>query len=329
LNGTGGPVTSQASVQVAAAVVLPAVTLLTPAQGATDLQTNVNLSWDAVQGATGYEVQVGTDNLFANLVYTNTSVTGTSQMVPGLKGSTTYYWRVCAKNATTVGPYASAWNFSTIANGRKNQFPIFLQGPAPEEDSLMVNVTKAAGVDSAYITMWIFDADAADEGVLYVNETDSLALFGSMAAPTRDCMTTTFTMRMSAAAWKDGENILWFAHRSTAGYRVDSIAVSFTKSSVTCGSQKKAPTTYALGQNYPNPFNPSTMIPFDVRQSSHVTLTVYNLLGHKITTLVDEIRSEGSYQVRFNAAALSSGIYFYRLVTSDGFLEQRRMLLVK
>jgi hypothetical protein len=298
-------------------------------QGATDQQTNVNLSWNAVQGATGYEVQVGTDNLFANLVYTNTSVTGTTQLVPRLKGGTTYYWRVRAKNATIVGPYASAWNFSTIVKTRKNRFPIFLQGVAPEEDSLTVNVTKAPGVDSAYITMWIFDADAVDEGVLYVNETDSLALFGPMAAPARDSVMTTFTMRMPATAWKDGENILWFTHCSSAGYRVDSIAVSFIANPVNSVAEGNAPIAYALGQNYPNPFNPSTMIPFDVRQSSHVTLTVYNLLGHKITTIVDEIKPEGSYQVRFDASALSSGIYFYRLVTSDGFSEQRRMLLVK
>jgi hypothetical protein len=88
------------------------------------------------------------------------------------------------------------------------------------------------------------------------------------------------------------------------------------------------PQAFALSQNYPNPFNPSTEIEFGVPRASHVVLKVYTILGSEVTTLVDDYRAAGMYRVRFDASNLTSGIYFYRLVTPEGAL-QNRMLLVK
>lgn len=88
------------------------------------------------------------------------------------------------------------------------------------------------------------------------------------------------------------------------------------------------PEKYNLSQNYPNPFNPLTNIKFDIPKSSFVTLKVYDITGKESATLVNEIKAKGSYLVDFNAANLSSGIYFYRLETSD-FNETKRMMIVK
>ncbi len=85
---------------------------------------------------------------------------------------------------------------------------------------------------------------------------------------------------------------------------------------------------YALDQNYPNPFNPSTKIYYSIKEEGLVTLKVYDVLGKVVTTLVNENKAEGNYEVDFNASELPSGMYIYSLQAGD-FLESRKMLLMK
>jgi hypothetical protein len=88
------------------------------------------------------------------------------------------------------------------------------------------------------------------------------------------------------------------------------------------------PKVFALEQNYPNPFNPSTTIRYQLPVASEVKLEVYDVLGKKIATLVNERQSAGSYQVVWNASGLSSGTYFYRLQAGT-FVETKKMIMVK
>jgi len=88
------------------------------------------------------------------------------------------------------------------------------------------------------------------------------------------------------------------------------------------------PTEYDLSQNYPNPFNPSTVITYALPQSGYVSLSVFNLLGEKVATLVNENMSAGTHTVEFNASNLTSGIYIYSIV-SNGFIYSRKMVLMK
>lgn len=85
---------------------------------------------------------------------------------------------------------------------------------------------------------------------------------------------------------------------------------------------------YALEQNFPNPFNPTTNITFQLPKESFVSLVVYNVLGEKVETLLNEYRGIGKHTVTFNAHNLPSGIYFYTLQT-NGLTETRKMLLLK
>jgi len=99
------------------------------------------------------------------------------------------------------------------------------------------------------------------------------------------------------------------------------------------------PANYALLQNYPNPFNPTTSIPFDLPQQAVVTLKIYNMLGQEIATLLDHQMMDADRQeVTFDASALPSGVYFYRIMAtgiSDGssavknFTQVKKMLLLK
>ncbi|RPI18953.1 MAG: T9SS C-terminal target domain-containing protein [Ignavibacteriae bacterium] len=91
---------------------------------------------------------------------------------------------------------------------------------------------------------------------------------------------------------------------------------------------ENVPTKYSLYQNYPNPFNPETEIKFDITKAGNVSLMVYDVNGKRIAFLVDEDMNPGTYSVRWNAAGLSSGVYFYLLKT-DYFTEMKKALLVK
>jgi hypothetical protein len=89
-----------------------------------------------------------------------------------------------------------------------------------------------------------------------------------------------------------------------------------------------APTEFALSQNYPNPFNPTTQIAYVVRDAGYVSLAVYDLLGRQVATLVDGMKVAGRYNAEWNAAALPSGMYIYRLKAGT-FTDQKRMLLIR
>ncbi|KAB2845743.1 MAG: T9SS type A sorting domain-containing protein [Melioribacteraceae bacterium] len=95
----------------------------------------------------------------------------------------------------------------------------------------------------------------------------------------------------------------------------------------------KSQTNFSLEQNYPNPFNPVTKISFHIPNVgdalyASATLGIYNILGELVTTLINQNLSAGKYEIEFDASNLTSGIYYYRLLTNN-FTQTRKMLLVK
>jgi hypothetical protein len=93
-------------------------------------------------------------------------------------------------------------------------------------------------------------------------------------------------------------------------------------------NQLGIPRDFALDQNYPNPFNPTTTIQFALPTESHVKLEVYNVLGERVASLVDETMQAGYYFERFNSTGISSGLYFYRVQAGD-FVDTKKLLLLK
>jgi hypothetical protein len=85
---------------------------------------------------------------------------------------------------------------------------------------------------------------------------------------------------------------------------------------------------YELNQNYPNPFNPSSVIKYQIPAEGLVSLKVYDILGREVAALVNEFKPAGSYEASFDGSALSSGVYFYRLVSRD-YTSIKKMLMVK
>jgi len=93
-------------------------------------------------------------------------------------------------------------------------------------------------------------------------------------------------------------------------------------------SGKEEVTSYDLSQNYPNPFNPATIIRYQIPKAGNVTLKIYDILGSEVAALVNEVKSEGRYEVNFDASTLASGVYLYRLQVND-FVSTKKMILIK
>ena len=109
--------------------------------------------------------------------------------------------------------------------------------------------------------------------------------------------------------------------------------VSFSTTNLGVIAQDGIPVQYNLSQNYPNPFNPSTRISFDLVNPGQTTLIVYNLLGQKITTLINHRMDAGHHSLEWNGLdfsgqPVSSGVYFYEL-RSEKYIARKKMLLLR
>jgi len=89
------------------------------------------------------------------------------------------------------------------------------------------------------------------------------------------------------------------------------------------------PRNFYLGQNYPNPFNPTTKINYELRMINYVNLSIYNLLGQKVATLVNEKKQAGYHLIEWNASEYPSGVYIYRITTDNGFTDSKKLLLLR
>ncbi len=119
-------------------------------------------------------------------------------------------------------------------------------------------------------------------------------------------------------------------------YSIPGLKTELTQPLTYVKNNNEVPENYSLSQNYPNPFNPSTEINFSIPNDGIVQLKIFNILGQEISTLVNRYEHAGTYQIKFNAANLPSGIYLYRLDVINNntnsivnFSEVKKMLLLK
>jgi hypothetical protein len=139
----------------------------------------------------------------------------------------------------------------------------------------------------------------------------------------------------SSAENSNDENTLIIQDAQIANFYLQEFAARYYEASGTDSifvtgivDELKVMVDYSLSQNYPNPFNPTTNISFSIPMKSKVELNVYNTLGQKVTTLVNEQKDAGNHIVVFNASNLPSGVYFYR-ISADNYSETRKLILLK
>jgi len=116
------------------------------------------------------------------------------------------------------------------------------------------------------------------------------------------------------------------AHETGTGN--SGLSITITPSSAVSNELESKPTDFKLSQNYPNPFNPSTNIQYTLNAPGNVSLTVYNLMGQKVATLVNGTKTQGTHQVTWDAGNMASGVYVYRLNVAGNVIT-KRMTLIK
>jgi hypothetical protein len=143
---------------------------------------------------------------------------------------------------------------------------------------------------------------------------------------------TVATTAFTAGPFTPGAGYYWRVRpMNKGGAGPWSVLHSFTVSATGTGIERVGedlPHDFALHPNYPNPFNPSTTVPFDLPEAAHVSLLVYDPLGRVVATLVSGPLPAGRYRYTWDAPALPSGVYLYRL-RAGAFTQTRRLLLLK
>ena len=288
-----------------------APTLLSPASQSTQ-DINVALTWSSIANA-AYHVMVDDASGFGSPNIDLLNYSGTSFTNYNLTINNTYYWKVAASNLAGE-IFSSDRNFQTDTTGT-----ISLSMKAPIGGHPMLLWTSAGG----------------DNGPLYN------VFRYSCSYPGSDCGVEPYQLIWQTTDLSYTDNSVTVVSQTTANtqyfYQVRRSAIS-NKRSVFSNLQQKTvrqqeiaeelPRETKLEANYPNPFNPATDIKYSLSEDTHVKLVVYDVVGRIVATLVDETQPAGYRSVRFDAASLPSGVYYYRL-SAGSFTQVRKMMLLK
>ncbi|MCH8494957.1 MAG: Ig-like domain-containing protein [Balneolales bacterium] len=298
-------------------------TLLSPNNNVTIEDTLITHSWNSVEAASFYRFQLATDNDFEAADMLKDSLTTEIELaVDGLPNNEAYYWRVRAEsqNAEVLSPWSAVRNYSTDYA----EEPVDPDPVAPGVPILLEPEDGETDVPVQPIFVWS-TSENAETYLIQVSESDDFSSFvfdedadaDTTWTPVSDLdFNTTYFWRVQAVS-----------SDSTSGWSDASSFTTVIDVSIHDDTEE-IPVSVTLDQNYPNPFNPTTTIPFSLPEAAHVRIEVFNALGEMVSVLVNENRSAGSHSIVFNAEALSSGVYIYRL-TAGNTTKTRQFTLVK
>jgi photosystem II stability/assembly factor-like uncharacterized protein len=190
---------------------------------------------------------------------------------------------------------------------------------------------KVVALDSSAAVHWYYQDSASvdapllyDQGILYVGTVGGrlLALYdnadsGIVAAGARNTHLSKSAIAINTPVWGT-----FHGNNQRTGVSDWNIVTKVI------GTSNPLPNEYCLMQNYPNPFNPMTTISYGIPTRSHVTLSVFNILGQIVAELVAGEKEPGSYTITFDASGLASGVYLYR-IQAGNFVQTRKLVLLK
>jgi hypothetical protein len=204
------------------------------------------------------------------------------------------------------------------------------------------NIVQETGTTATVSCAQCHSTMTADQALSYVQtcqdeyaHLDSVAQVAVSAAQNAN-ISSADTMRLRYLA--EAEHNLTYAemdeskgvhnHKYLVSLLNDAIQKASTVSGIVSESLTNIPREFKLYQNFPNPFNPSSIISYDVAKAGFVELQIFDLTGREIRTLVNKWQAAGSYSVTFSANSLTSGVYFYRLI-SGSYVQTRKMVLIR
>ncbi len=238
-------------------------------------------------------------------------------------------------NNTNKSIFFCAFSFTRfqIANKMKTQFqpPVkIVRGVFDDDNSTDPNSVYPEMKGIGGSTPWNPPAPVYLDGQAGLMHSKYILIDANLPSSNPIVETGSFNYTTAASVGND-ENLLMIYDSLIANQYYQEFAKRYTQAGGTIRVDKissEVPADYHLSQNYPNPFNPKTIINYTLPKSNDVTLTVFDALGREVITLVNEYQTIGSYKVTFDASSISSGIYFYKLIT-NGFSDTKRMILVK
>jgi len=315
-NASGSGIFSAGRSFTTASAIPTAPALLLPADGAAGLPVAPSLTWSSVASAAGYHLQVAADSLFSSIVVLDSALTDTTTTVGTLGYASTYHWRVRGQNSVGIGPYSVPRTFTTAI---APPGPVTLLNPSNHATGVQISSLVFSWNDPGNVT-----------GYRFLLATDSSFASGII----KDDTTVVDTFRIVSGLAASTRHFWSVVPRNEGGAGPQSAVWDFTTGAVLgAGETDPLPGSFALHQNFPNPFNPTTEIGYDLAGPAVVTLTLHDLLGRVVHTLVSGPQSAGRYLVRWDGKdeqgrSVASGIYLYRL-HAGSFVQTRRLVLLR
>jgi hypothetical protein len=268
----------------------------------------VTLRWNPVGYVNEYQLQVASDANFNTILIDQQNMTEAFYVMDSVEASTDYYWRVKAFNEAGESGWTATQMFSTI--------PSYLLLTVPNGGEQWQR-----GLE--YFIQW--DDNIAEYVILdlYQNQTfvSNIDTFESSGA-------YKWEIPFNLPTGNDYYILIESVDQDTLTDMSDNAFTVIDTTTGIAGNIGIPVDVYALHQNYPNPFNPVTRISFNLPKTCEVELAVYDILGQKISTLVRENMSPGSYEFEWKARNLPSGVYLYRLEAGE-YIETHKMILMK
>lgn len=285
---------------------------LFPYQDAEFITTSVTFKWKDVPLAESYQLEISAEPSFTKIEQFIDNILDNKVKVKGLMEGKRYYWRVRSVAADKNSHFS-----------RRKSFLIAI--PPPSDFSVSTSTNNGS-----IQLNWQNNSSSANNIVIERKATDSNDE-NFVVIDTIDAKRTSYVDAFV-------ENNKAYLYRIRAINKVlsspssDSVNISILKKTVS--AENELPKEFQLQQNYPNPFNPQTTINYSVKEDSYITITIYTMLGEKVTTLVDKIQNAGNYDIVWNASDYPSGIYIYIMtaessISNNYFQNVKKMILLK
>ncbi|VAX24573.1 hypothetical protein MNBD_IGNAVI01-3102 [hydrothermal vent metagenome] len=285
---------------------------LFPYQDAEFITTGITFKWKDVPLAESYQLEISTEPSFTQIEQFIDNIVGNEVKVKGLIEGTKYYWRIRSVVADQHSHFS-----------RRRSFVVVL--PPPSDLSI------STSANNGFVQLnWQNNSSLANN-IVIERKTKGSDDENFVVIDTIDANRTSYVDVLA-----DIDKAYFYRVRAINKFVSspcsDSADISMLHKTAT--AEDNLPKEYQLQQNYPNPFNPQTTINYSVKEDSYITVTIYTMLGERVTTLVDKTQNAGNYDVVWNASNYPSGIYIYIMTaesstSNNTFQNVKKMILLK
>lgn len=284
-----------------------ATNLISPADSVTEVNTTVSFRWNASLDGNQYQFQLATKPNFEEKLDTLIA-NDTSIVVSNLEFDKTYYWRVKTYGEGGEGAWSEVQLFKT-----KSEIPEVPTIIAPQNmDVIDVHANRFVWSNSLRATTYQIQMSVSNDFSKTI--VDSINILNEVVENIK---------------LKDGSTYYWRVRAvNRTGASAWTVPQKFYTGIINSLETDAVPQKFKLEQNYPNPFNPTTTIKYALPTSSKVTIAVYNMIGQRVITLVNKRQEAGFHAVEFDASALASGMYMFR-ITAENYSEIKKLTLIK